>query len=55
MRLTQAEIESIAKAAQHGACVDHVKVPGLHSKVCILKGQDPEKVVAEAKSLAGIA
>lgn len=55
MRLTQAEIESIAAAAKHGACVDHVNVPGLRSKVCILKGQDPGAVVAEAKALAGLA
>jgi hypothetical protein len=55
VRLTQAEIESIAAAAQHGACVKHIKVPGLRSPVCILKGQDREAVVAEAKALAGLA
>ncbi len=54
MRLTNAEIASIAAAAQHGACADHVKVPGLRSKVCVLKGQDPAAVVAEARELAGL-
>lgn len=55
VKLTRSEIAQIAAAAQHGACVDHVKVPGLASKVCILKGQDKVAVVAEAKALAGLA
>ena len=39
--------------AQHARCVDHVKVDGLAGKLCILKGQDPEAVIAEARELAG--
>lgn len=31
----------------------HVKVDGLAGKLCILNGQDPEAVIAEARELAG--
>ena len=42
-----------SSGAQHARCVDHVKVDGLATKVCILKGDDPEAVIAEARELAG--
>lgn len=40
--------------AQHATCVDHVKVDGLAKPVCVLRGQDPDAVVAEARALAGL-
>jgi len=52
--LTRAQTEEQARLAQHGACVDHVKVAGLANRVCVLRGQDPEAVAAEAALLAGL-
>jgi hypothetical protein len=46
-----AELNSIA----HATCVDHVKVAGLHNRVCIRRGDDVDAVVAEARELAGLA
>jgi hypothetical protein len=53
-RLTQADVERGARLAQHGACVDHVQVAGIHQPVCVLRGQDPAAVAAEARALVGL-
>lgn len=53
--LTSSERAQQAALAKHGACVDHLKVEGVRHKVCILRGQDPAVVVAEARALAGLA
>jgi hypothetical protein len=45
--------EASVHDARHVGCVDHVKVEGFRTKVCIGKGQDPEAVIAEARELAG--
>ena len=38
----------------HVLCVEHVRVKGLHFPVCILRGQDREKVLADvAEVMAG--
>lgn len=42
-----------SKKAAHGRCIDHVKVDGLAKPVCILRGDDPEAVIAEALDLLG--
>lgn len=42
-----------ARRAQHARCVEHVKVEGLATPVCILRGQDAALVIAEAVELAG--
>lgn len=52
--LTRAQVSRGAREAQHGGCVDHVKVEGIHNAVCIRRGQDPAAVVAEALELAGL-
>lgn len=52
--MTRAELEPQIVAAAHGACVDHIKVAGLRKPVCVLRGQDPDALVAEAKALAGL-
>lgn len=51
--LPRATVEQGARLAQHARCVDHVEVDGLASPLCILKGDDPEAVIAEARALAG--
>ncbi|MCC6619442.1 MAG: hypothetical protein IT341_10450 [Chloroflexi bacterium] len=53
MRIPAAKVSEMARQAQHGRCFDHVEVAGLDKPVCILWGQDPEAVVAEARELAG--
>jgi hypothetical protein len=50
-RLSQAERK--AHLAQHGSCVDHVEVAGLEHPVCITRGADPERLIAEARDLSG--
>jgi hypothetical protein len=45
-------MSTTSKTAQrHAKCVEHVKVEGYSTKVCILAGQDREEVLAFAKSL----
>jgi hypothetical protein len=41
--------------ATHGACIEHVPLDGLRHPVCILRGQDRERVLVEAEELAEIA
>lgn len=50
--LPRATVESQARLAQHGSCVDHVEVEGLTTPVCIRRGDDVEAIVAEARELA---
>ena len=50
-RLTNAEVEQMAVAARHGACVKHVPVGSM--KVCIRRGDDEARVVADALELQG--
>ena len=40
-----------APGAQHGACREHVPVEGFEYPVCILPGQDRDKVLADAYEL----
>ncbi len=42
-----------AALAQHALCVDHVKIDGLRSRVCVVKGRDVADVIAEANELKG--
>jgi len=44
-----------APGQHHGACVAHVRVDGLTNPVCILRGQDRDQVIADARELAGLA
>ncbi len=52
--IPRAQVERMARQAQHGGCVEHVKVVGLEKPVCITRGQDREAVIAEARELAGV-
>lgn len=49
--IPRATVEQFARLAQHGQCVDHVEVEGLTKPVCVLRGQDPELVAAQARDL----
>ena len=42
------------QAVGHGACLEHVTIEGLEHAVCVLRGQDRERVIAEAIELAGL-
>lgn len=42
------------KPLAHATCVDHVRVDGLSSPVCILRGQDRAQIVDIARELAGL-
>ena len=46
--------ESELRTGAHARCVDHVRVDGLTRKVCILRGDDPEAVIADARHLARV-
>jgi hypothetical protein len=49
VRLTASEVHRLAKQAQHGACVEHVKLAG--TSVCIRRGDDRAAVLAAAAEL----
>ena len=53
--LPRAVVEQGSRLAQHGACAEHVEVTGGGSSqtVCVLRGQDRDQVVAEARDLMG--
>lgn len=51
--IPQATAAAGARLSQHARCVDHVPIEGLRSPVCILRGQDPDQVLAAARQLVG--
>ena len=55
-KFTQAEREQMVRGAARGAharCVDHVRIDGLSTPVCILRGQDRDLILASARELIG--
>ena len=40
---------------QHSLCVEHIPVDGLEFPVCVLKGQDREKVLQDVADVLGMA
>jgi hypothetical protein len=46
-------LEQGARLAQHARCVEHVPIDGLSSPVCVMRGQDRDAVIAEARELVG--
>lgn len=44
---------SVSKPAAHALCLEHVEVAGLREPVCITPGADRDRLIAEARELAG--
>lgn len=51
--IPRAELNASLERTRHAGCISHVEVDGLRKPVCVRRGQDPERVVAEALELAG--